>query len=401
MKILHTSDWHLGKNLESFSRIEEQELFIDELEKICDEESIDFIIVAGDIYDTVNPPAIAENLFYKALVRLSNKGERPILIISGNHDSPVRLSASNPIIREIGIIMVDTPKTVVKTGDRGNYKIVKSGEGFFEMELNGENLVALNMPYPSEARLNELISDEIKEEFIQLDYTKRIGEIFRELEKNYRKDTINIATGHFFVNGGKESGSERNIQIGGSLAIFPEDLPDAQYIALGHLHGPQRTKHKNAYYSGSPIEYSRSEAGKKKSVYIIDIEAGKEAEIKQRELTNYKPIEIWEAESIEEAIEMCENRSEDNIWVYLDIYTNRLMENSEIRKIRSLRKDILYINTILEDMDIEEYDETREYTMEEDFHNFFVYINGTPPSPEILELFLDIYRESEEADETD
>ncbi|MCT4621221.1 MAG: exonuclease subunit SbcD, partial [Marinisporobacter sp.] len=97
MRILHTSDWHLGKNLENSSRIEEQEKFIDDFVDLVEENNIDLVIIAGDIYDHSNPPAKAEKLFYKALKKISKDGERIILIIAGNHDSPERLVAASPL----------------------------------------------------------------------------------------------------------------------------------------------------------------------------------------------------------------------------------------------------------------------------------------------------------------
>ena len=96
MRILHTADWHLGRTLEGRSRLEEQAQFLDELAEIVEKEKIDVVLMAGDAFDTVNPPAAAEQLFYESLSRLSNRGKRPVMVISGNHDSPDRLAAATP-----------------------------------------------------------------------------------------------------------------------------------------------------------------------------------------------------------------------------------------------------------------------------------------------------------------
>ena len=95
MRILHTSDWHLGRSLEHISRIEEQRGFIDCLVKIADEEDVDLVLVAGDVYDTYNPSAAAEELFFEAMDRLSGKGGRAVIVIAGNHDNPERLCAAS------------------------------------------------------------------------------------------------------------------------------------------------------------------------------------------------------------------------------------------------------------------------------------------------------------------
>lgn len=97
MRILHTSDWHLGRSLENINRIEEQWEFIDQLCEIADEERIDLVLVAGDVYDSYNPSAAAEELFYYALDRLNDGGGRAVVVIAGNHDNPERLCASNPL----------------------------------------------------------------------------------------------------------------------------------------------------------------------------------------------------------------------------------------------------------------------------------------------------------------
>ena len=107
MKISHTADWHLGKNLEGHSRLPEQVLFAEDFIRICQEEKPDLILIAGDIYDSYNPSAAAEKLFYETLKKLSRGGQCVTVIISGNHDNPDRLMASGPLARDHGIIMAE------------------------------------------------------------------------------------------------------------------------------------------------------------------------------------------------------------------------------------------------------------------------------------------------------
>jgi len=104
MKILHTSDWHLGKRLENFSRLDEQIAVLDEICTIADKENIDAVLVAGDLFDTFNPPTEAVELFYRSLKKLSKNGSRPVIAIAGNHDSPDRIESPDPLARECGII---------------------------------------------------------------------------------------------------------------------------------------------------------------------------------------------------------------------------------------------------------------------------------------------------------
>ena len=112
MKLIHTADWHLGKNIEGHSRLEEQRLFLKDFINICEEEQADIIIIAGDIYDNYNPSAMAEQLFYDTLKQLSRNGDCMTVGIAGNHDNPERLVASGPLARDHGIVMAGTPNSV-------------------------------------------------------------------------------------------------------------------------------------------------------------------------------------------------------------------------------------------------------------------------------------------------
>ena len=241
MRILHTADWHLGKNLEGQSRMDEQEMFLKDFVNIVEENNIDLIIIAGDVYDSPNPPARAEKMFYDTLKQLSRDGERITIVISGNHDSPERLVAAGPLARDHGIIMVGTPKTVIPCGEYGRNKVIESGEGFIEIEINGERSVILTVPYPSERRLNEVIYNSMDDDEEKAkSYSDRIFELFNNLKVHYKEDTINLAVSHLFAMGSEEGGSERSIQLGGSYIVDGSCFPDeAQYIALGHVHKPQ------------------------------------------------------------------------------------------------------------------------------------------------------------------
>jgi DNA repair protein SbcD/Mre11 len=401
--MLHTSDWHLGKTLEGESRIEEQKQFIEELTTICEQEEIELIIIAGDIFDTTNPPAKAEKLFYKGLRQLSKDGERLIIVIAGNHDSHERLIASSPLANELGIILIGNPTEVVQTGKYGKHCVVEeSGEGFICFKLNGQNVVSLNMPYPSEQRLNKSIIDNTNEDEIKIQksYSDEIAQIFKNNEKNYKKDTINIATGHFYLIGGEESTSERQIQLGGAYSVNYSALPEkAQYIAMGHLHRRQKVKNdkKNAYYSGSPIEYSKSEQGKQKFVHAITIQPDKEPTINKIKLKNYKPIKIWQTNSIEEAIQMCEKNKDENCWVYIEINTSRPITSLEKKEMHNLKKDIVEIfPIIIKEEKNNEFIKKEERTPKYEFKEFYHSKNNVYPTDELVDLFLEIWNEKEE-----
>ena len=396
MRILHTADFHLGKNLEGFTRMDEQEEFLKDFVDIVKENNIDLVIIAGDIYDNSNPPARAEKMFYSTLKKLSEDGERLILVIAGNHDNPERLVAAGPLAREHGIIMVGTPKTIIEKGEYGKHKVLNSGEGFIEVEINNEKAVILTVPYPSEKRLNEVLYSDMQEEEEKLkSYSDRIHKLFDDLKVNYREDTINLVVSHLFAMKSEEGGSERSIQLGGSYIVdgscFPEE---AQYIALGHVHKPQIVPNTNnrARYSGSPIHYNKKEINSEKKCFIIDVKAQKEAEVTEVPFKIYKPIEIWKCKSIDEAIEKCEKNSEKSSWVYLEIETDRYIREDEIKQMKSLKDDILEIIPKIksEENDDEEIRNFSEKTFEEIFKEFYKKERDVEPEEELVKMLLSI-----------
>jgi exonuclease SbcD len=404
LRILHTADWHLGKNLEGQSRMDEQEQFLDDFVKIVEENNIDLIMIAGDVYDSSNPPARAEKMFYDTLKRLSGNGERLTLVISGNHDNPDRLVAAGPLAREHGIIMVGTPKTVVPCGEYGKNKVLDSGEGFIEIEMNGEKAVILAVPYPSEKRLNEVIYNGMDDEEDKAkSYSDRIFSLFDTLKNHYREDTINIATSHLFAMGSEESGSERSIQLGGSYIVDGSCFPsEAQYVALGHVHKPQIVPgtNKKARYCGSPIHYNKKEINFNKKCFIVDVKAGEECTIEEVDLKVYKPIEIWKCGSIEEAINKCEENKDRECWVYLEISTDRYIREDEIKQMKDFKKDILEIMPKVKGLEDEIALDLKEKSFEDIFKDFYLKEREVPPDEEVVELLLSIISEEGEADET-
>src|SRR5690606_19401171 len=130
-----------------------------------------------------------ERLFYNSVKKLSANGERPVIVVAGNHDSPDRLVAASPLAYDHGVILLGKPKSSIEIGKYGSFQIVDAGEGFLEIEVKGERVVIITLPYPSEQRLNELLSEEIEEEARRKSYSERIGEIFSSLSEKYREDT--------------------------------------------------------------------------------------------------------------------------------------------------------------------------------------------------------------------
>ncbi|WP_058952979.1 exonuclease SbcCD subunit D [Clostridium tyrobutyricum] len=406
MRILHTSDWHLGKNLEGYSRMDEQEAFLKDFIGIVEENHIDLIIVAGDIYDSYNPPARAEKMFYDTLKKLSSGGKRMTLIIAGNHDNPDRLVAAGPLAKEHGIIMIGTPKTIVSPGKYGDHTVVDSGNGYVEIEINGERAVILTLPYPSEKRLNEVLYDEMDTEIKKVQsYNDRIKSIFDNLSKNYRDDTINLVVSHLFTIGSQEGGSERNVQLGGSFIVDGSCFPEkAQYVALGHIHKPQIVPGTNGIvrYSGSPLQYNKKEINFKKKCFIVDVKPCEQCSVEEIEFKIYKPIEIWKCKSVEEAIKKCKINKDRNCFVYIEIMTDTYIGEEAIKLMKTNKKDIIEIvpKIVGENVDNIDIGSFSEKTFEEIFKEFYFKERKVEPQQEVVDTLLSIMNGGEEENET-
>lgn len=409
MKILHTSDWHLGKTLENISRIEEQRQFIDELCDIAEREQVDMVLVAGDIFDTYNPSSAAEELFYEAIDRLNNKGQRALIIIAGNHDSPDRLCAASPLAYKNGVILLGYPGS-----DAGAYKIsgssikiVNSGAGWLELKLPqyNYNAVIITMPYPTESRLEEVISRTTDIDDLQQAYSERVGAIMHELSSNFRGDTVNLVVSHLFMREGKISDSER--QLGSALMVEPEAIPaTAQYAALGHLHRPQRVTGcaVPAYYSGSPLAYSFSEVDYCKAVYLVEAVPGKPAEVRELSLSSGRPLKRWEAvDGMAQALQWCIDGRDSNAWVDLEIITDTVIGSEEQKQLRELHPGIINIRPKLKNQ-IEynnDYKNRETKRIDELFREYYLSSQGMEASEELMDLFLSIANQDMEEQTTE
>lgn len=297
MRLLHTADWHLGVRLRGRSRHEEQRAALEEICRIAESESIDAVILAGDVYDGYSPPAESESLYYETITRLSDKGRRGVVVIAGNHDSPDRLMASNPVVHQAGISTLGYPRTTPSQfeGSGSGFACIESAPSFARYRLaSSEVLSLIALPYPSESRLRELLAEGVDDDTQrQANYITLLRQFMEETSQRFEHGGANIVVSHLFVVGGGESGVERPIQVGGAYSVPVDAFPaNASYVALGHLHRPQEFQGKGdgvIRYSGSIIQQSFSEAEQEKSVTIVEVTNGR-AEHIPVPLTSGRPL---------------------------------------------------------------------------------------------------------------
>lgn len=405
MRILHTSDWHLGRTLEGRSRLPEQREFVNQLCDLADAGDVHLVLIAGDVFDSFNPPAEAENLFFEALERLSRGGRRAIVAIAGNHDSPERLRAANPLALTHGISLIGYPlEELPPGGGKGGVERVASGPGWLELKIPGceQHAVIGTLAYPSEARLNELLTPELEDSTMQQAYSARVKAILEGVAAHFRPDTVNLVVSHLFMAGGRESESERPIQLGGALAVAAQALPaNAHYVALGHLHRPQGIEAAPipCRYAGSPLAYSFSEADQQKEVVIIDIRPGQEISLRRVPLNCGRPLKVWSASSLEEFWSWCRDERNLRCWVDLEIKAQEPLSPQEVAEIRRYHPGVVNIKVLLPETEALDTKHRRQaLSLEEQFRLFAARQLGNDPPQELVDLFMELVNTEDEAE---
>ena len=277
MRILHTSDWHIGHRLYERSRIEEHRQFLDWLLKMLQEHAVDVLLVSGDIFDATLPSSEATDLYYQFLFRLYRETHACAVITAGNHDSPRNLAAPREFLRMGRIHVVGLA--------------AEPAECVFTFPAENPSVAIAAVPYLSENELSH-ISFETQPERAER-YRERLKEFYRQCVDCMPPGIPKILMGHLFVHGGTVGDSERNIQIGGATAMRVTDFPDdATYVALGHLHRPHAISGTSylVQYAGSPIPLRFNEANYSKKVYLLDVSASGDVGVEEIEIPVFKKL---------------------------------------------------------------------------------------------------------------
>ena len=268
MKLIHLSDLHIGKRVNEVSMIEDQEYILLQILRIIDDEKPDAVLICGDVYDKSVPSAEAVTLFDDFLCRLAAR-EIPVLIISGNHDSPERLAFGKRLLEraDIHISSVYDGKTESVT--------LSDGHGEVDFWL---------LPFVKPAHVKRFYPDEGIES-----YTDALRVAVEQMWLDTAKR--NVLLTHQFVTGAATCESE-DISVGGSDNVDASVFEDFDYVALGHLHGAQNVGSSRIRYCGTPLKYSFSEAGHHKSVTVVKLGAKGDLELELRPLLPRRDLRI-------------------------------------------------------------------------------------------------------------
>ncbi|ANW25910.1 exonuclease sbcCD subunit D [Vibrio coralliilyticus] len=250
MKFLHTSDWHLGRQFHNVSLLDDQKAVLAQLIEYLQSNTVDALVIAGDIYDRSVPPTAAIELMNEFVRQVCNELKLPIILIPGNHDGAQRLGFGSSQMKGAGLHIIsnfeEMLEPVVLNTDVGEV-------AFYGMPYNDPELVRhhFGQPVSTHDDAHRLLSEEIKSQF--------------------KPDQKNVLISHCFVDGAIESESERPLSIGGSDRVSHEHFVDFDYVALGHLHQPQKKGEDYIRYSGSLMKYSFSEQHQKKGMTLVEL----------------------------------------------------------------------------------------------------------------------------------
>jgi len=376
MRILHTSDWHLGQNFMGKSRAAEHQAFLDWLLELIKTEQIDALVIAGDIFDTGTPPSYAREIYNHFVVQMQATGCQ-LVILGGNHDSVATLHESRTLLACLNVTVVGGARD-------------KTDEQLVVLNNRAGDPAAILMAIPY-LRPRDLVSSQAGEtaEEKQQAMAQAIADHYQALylEAVTLRDRLGsslpiVATGHLTTVGSTSSESVREIYIG-TLEAFPASaFPPVDYLALGHLHKAQKVAgEEHLRYSGSPIPLSFDEIGNDKQVLLAEFAEGELQEVKPIAVPHSQPMARWsgnlaELEQQFSALDKAED-SEDTLWLdievreddYLSDLHNRLQGLAEthgaeilrLRRQRQRQRQALeqHASETLSELDIDEVFERR------------------------------------------
>lgn len=331
MRIIHTSDWHLGQNFYSKSRAAEHQAFLQWLLNTAKSEQVDAIIVAGDIFDTGSPPSYARELYNRFVVDLQQTGCH-LVVLAGNHDSVATLNESRDILSFLNTTV-----------------IASAGHAPFILNLRDGTPGAVFCPVPF-LRPRDIITSQagLSGQEKQRQVLESITDYYQQqyqqaCELRDDRTLPIIASGHLTTVGASKSDAVRDIYIG-TLDAFPaQNFPPADYIALGHIHRAQKIGgSEHIRYSGSPISLSFDETGKSKSVNLVNFSDGKLAEVTPLTVPVTQPLAVIKGDFDSISAQLAEWRdaeAEPATWIDIEITSDEYLHDIQ-RKIQTITDDL-------------------------------------------------------------
>ncbi|GEN27244.1 nuclease SbcCD subunit D [Halovibrio variabilis] len=362
MRLLHTADWHLGRLFHNLSLLEDQRHVLNQLIAIIDREAVDAVLIAGDIFDRSVPPSAAVTLLDEVLHALCEERKLPVIMISGNHDGAARLRFGARHLRQSGLhILSDlaafaTPVTLT---------------------IKGVEVDVFGIPYADPEHVRSQFNADVR------DFDGAHRYLVERIQEQRHPKRPTVLMSHCFVDGGSASDSERPLTLGGAESVAWEPMQHFDYVALGHLHGPQYRGGEHIRYSGSLLKYSFSEASQRKGVTLVDIEASGVTQIEQIPLTPHREVRVLEGEI---AALIDQGKTDANADDYLLVrLTDRHAILDPMGKLREVYPNVLHLEKpgMLEARGTQQLDRDRpRFDTLDMFSDFFEQTSGEAMSDE-------------------
>lgn len=294
IKLLHTSDWHIGRSLYGQHRYQEFEAFLDWMIDTLKQEAVDLLLIAGDIFDTTTPSNRAQNLYYRFLHQATQTPCRHIIITAGNHDSPSFLEAPKALLNQLNV------QVIGQMSDELAEEVILLNNPQGEPEL-----LVCAVPYLRDKDIRQVdvgedTADKARKQIAGIrDHYAQVVQLAEEKREQLGRAIPIVATGHLFTAGGQTSDGDgvRDLYVGSLAYVTAEVFPSAiDYLALGHLHRPQLVNQcETMRYSGSPLAMSFGEAKEQKSLCLVTLEPQKDARpivsVELLKIPTFQPLE--------------------------------------------------------------------------------------------------------------
>ena len=379
MRLLHTSDWHIGRQFHNVSLLEDQAFILDQIVSIADDQKIDVMLLSGDVYDRSVPPASAVELLDDVFDRICRDLNIPLIVISGNHDGAERLAFGSRQMSESGLHIISSLPLASKP------VILEDQHGRVAFHA---------IPYVDPATVRHAYQAETTT------HDEAIAFLIDQLKAQISAHDRNVALGHLFLDGGDASESERPLSLGGLDKVSSEHFRVFSYAALGHLHGPQKKGEEYIRYSGSILKYSFSEEKQKKAVTIVEMDEEGRCTVEQILLKPKKDLRVVEGK-LEEILRQGEsdNNKEDYLLVRLTD-THAILDI--MQKLREVYPNVLHLERPGLMGRGEDYKTRRELLQKGEismFKNFFQQVSGQELSSDqlaVIEKALEEIHQKEE-----
>lgn len=386
MRILHTSDWHVGKRLDRHDRMDEHRAVIDEVIEIADERDVDLVVHSGDLFDRASPPIEALRVALDGLVRLARGGGRPVVVVAGNHDSPELFDTLSRFLTPFGVHLV------------GHIRAPGDG-GIISLETGAGRAHVACFPFLRAAQTVDFMTKVDSWYGAYADRVRKLTEKYAEaLGEMATEDDVTLLVAHFMVGGVKvRTGvprGERDLHMGQAYAATEQAVPTAvDYVAMGHIHAPQAVPGAPvpAQYAGSLLQLDFGEAGEQKRVVVVDVTAGIHASIESVPITRGRPlVQVsgpWK--------DIAARTDLDDAFLDLTVTTSG-PEPGLMDEARERFEFVVKVRAEYERAEVDRPDSVGR-PLDELYAEYHAEAHGGPPGDELMALFRDIAEEVDSA----